>query len=174
MTVTEPKTTLDPRFSAPHATPTAWSEAKTALDSAEVYWLTTVRADGRPHVTPLIAVWRDGALYFCTGPDEQKAKNLEHNRHVVITTGDNSLDQGLDVVVEGDAVLVEDDARLRGLAAAWEAKYGADWHFDVRDGRFRGDGGEALVFAVAPVTAFGFRKGDYSQTRWAFGGGAHA
>jgi len=93
---------------------------------------------------------------------------------VVVTTGDNSLDQGLDVVMEGEAALVVDDARLRGLAAAWEAKYGADWHFDVRDGRFRGDGGEALVFAVAPVTAFGFRKGDYSQTRWTFGGSAHA
>jgi hypothetical protein len=34
-----------------------------------------VRADGRPHVTPLISVLVDGALHFCTGATEQKAKN---------------------------------------------------------------------------------------------------
>ncbi len=28
----------------------------------------TVRPDGRPHVTPLLAVWADDALHFCTGP----------------------------------------------------------------------------------------------------------
>lgn len=30
------------------------------------------------------------------------------------------------------------------------------------------DAREALVFEVAPSTVFGFRKGDYSQTRWRF------
>jgi general stress protein 26 len=171
--VTEPITTIDERFSAENATASTWAEAERLLETAEVYWVTTVRADGRPHVTPLIAVWQH-ALYFCTGPGEQKAKNVTHNPHVVITTGTNVLGEGTDVVVEGDAALVEDDDRLRQLAAAWEAKYGADWHFDVRDGRFRHDAGDALVFEVAPVTVFGFRKGDYSQTRWAFGGRSHA
>jgi len=50
----------------------------------------------------------------------------------------------------------------------WERKYGAEWHFDVTEGGFRGGGGVALVFRVAPVTAFGFGKGPYSQTRWRF------
>ena len=36
------------------------------------------------------------------------------------------------------------------------------------DGGFNGDGGVALVFRVEPVTAFGFGKGPYSQTRWRF------
>ena len=44
-----------------------------------MYWLSTVRPDGRPHVTPLMSVWLEGALYFCTGPDERKAKNLVRN-----------------------------------------------------------------------------------------------
>lgn len=35
-----------------------------------------MRADGRPHVTPLVAVWLDGAPHFSTGPAEQKAVNL--------------------------------------------------------------------------------------------------
>ncbi len=32
-----------------------------------------------PHdgVTPLISVWVNEALYFCTGPSECKAKNLD-------------------------------------------------------------------------------------------------
>jgi len=30
------------------------------------------------------------------------------------------------------------------------------------------EGGEALVYAIAPVTAFGFAKGTFSQTRWRF------
>ncbi|MGH3615629.1 MAG: hypothetical protein ACRDRK_24135 [Pseudonocardia sp.] len=59
-------------------------------------------------------------------------------------------------------------ARLQVLADAWEKKYGGDWHFDVRDGGFTSGQGLALVFKVEPVTAFGFGKGPYSQTRWRF------
>ena len=50
------------------------------------HWVTTVRPDGRPHVTPLVAVWLDDALYFCTGDDERKARNLRENRSCVMTT----------------------------------------------------------------------------------------
>ncbi len=143
--------------------------AREQLETAEIYWLTTVRRDGRPHVTPLGAVWNDGALHFCTGPGEQKARNLEANTHSAVTTGCNAIGEGLDLVVEGDAVRVTDEARLQRLADAWEAKYGGDWHFDVRDGVFHHDAGEALVFEVAATTAFGFNKGEpFSQTRWRF------
>ena len=45
------------------------------------------RGDGRPHVTPLPAVWSDGALHFCTGPTEQKGVNLAANPACVLTTG---------------------------------------------------------------------------------------
>ena len=40
---------------------------------------------------------------------------------------------GLDLVVEGDAVRVTDEAKLRKIGAAYESKYGREWHFDVRD-----------------------------------------
>ena len=56
---------------------------------------------GRPHVSPLVTVWFDDALWFSTGATEQKAINLHTNRRVVVTTGCNSWDHGLDVVVEG-------------------------------------------------------------------------
>ncbi len=165
----EPVTELDPRFSSEDASATPWEEVRGELERAQIYWLTTVRADGRPHVTPLIAVWQDGALYFCTGPTEQKAKNITHNPHCAITTGANAIDNGLDAVVEGDATKVADDGELRRVAEAYETKYGPDWHFDVKDGAFHHEAGEAWVFEVAPVKSFGFAKGEpFGQTRFRF------
>ncbi|WP_372444705.1 pyridoxamine 5'-phosphate oxidase family protein [Streptomyces coffeae] len=111
---------------------------------------------------------RAGALYFCTGPGEQKAKNLAHNPHCTLTTGANTLREGLDLVVEGEAAAVRDDAVLRRVAEAYVTKYGEEWTFEVRDGSFHHEGGQALVYEVAPATAFGFRKGVYGQTRWGF------
>src|SRR5215211_4211545 len=120
-----PVTELDARFSSEGATPREWSEAERHLEDAEVFWVSTVRPDGRPHVTPLIAVWLDGALYFCTGPEERKAQNLVQNPHCVITTGCNVM-EGLDLVLEGTAVRVQDEARLHRLADLYAAKY-AGW-----------------------------------------------
>ncbi|MFF4254842.1 pyridoxamine 5'-phosphate oxidase family protein [Streptomyces sp. NPDC001663] len=169
MADTIPQTCLDTRYSDPRATATDWSEAEARLAEAELFWISTVRPDGRPHVTPLPAVWSDGALHFCTGPEERKAKNLEANAHVVLTTGSNTWDKGYDLVVEGEAVRVADEDRLRVLAAAWEAKYGSFWHFEVRNGAFHHGAGAAFVFSVAPRTVFGFGKGEpFSQTRWRF------
>jgi general stress protein 26 len=169
MSEREPRTEFEPEFSEDTAQATAWGDGRKAIEQAEVYWLSTVRPDDRPHVTPLLAVWQDDALHFCTGADERKAKNLEHNPHCVLTTGNNALHGGLDIVVEGDAVRVRGTETLQRLADGWEQKYGPEWHFDVGDGAFTHEAGEALVFAVAPAKAFGFGKGPYSQTRWRFG-----
>ncbi|WP_328678579.1 pyridoxamine 5'-phosphate oxidase family protein [Streptomyces sp. NBC_00322] len=164
----EPLTKLDARYSDEKATADDWTDAVERLKAAEIYWLSTVRPEGRPHVTPLIGVWHDGGLHFCTGADERKAKNLRDNREVVLTTGANALGEGYDVVVEGAAARVTDETRLRALADAYIEKYGSDWTFEVRDGAFVHQAGTALVFRVEPRTAFGFAKSPYSQTRWQF------
>lgn len=80
----QPTARLDRRFSDPAAAATEWDAVLRTLDDAELYWLTTVRADGRPHVTPLIGVLEDGAVHFCTGIGEQKARNLEHSDRVAL------------------------------------------------------------------------------------------
>jgi hypothetical protein len=87
-----------------------------------------------------------------------------------MTTGCNTLGEGTDIVVEGDAIRVRDDARLHRIADAYERKYGDDWRFSVRDERFVGpEGNVGIVYEVAPGTAFAFGKGEtYSQTRWRF------
>ena len=172
-----PVTELDPRFSGQDATARPWSEAITHLEKAEVFWLSTVRPDGRPHVTSLLAIWLDGALYFSTGPTERKTKNIAQNAHCILTTGCNALNEGFDLVVEGKAVRVTDEAKLQRVADLYVSKYGSDWRYTVRDealyhapeGSEGADDSPAFVYEVAPTTAFGFGKGEpFSQTRWRF------
>jgi ABC-type transport system substrate-binding protein len=117
-----------------------------------------------------VAVWADDALHFCTGTGEQKAVKLRGNQHVILSTGSNSWDKGLDVVVEGDAVQVTDEDTLGRLAAAWTAKWDGRWQYQVRDGAFwHPEGGEpVLVFAVAPAKVLAFGKGDFSHTSHRF------
>jgi hypothetical protein len=134
----EPVTELDQRFSDPGTVATGWERTRQALADAELFWICSVRADGRPHVTPLVAVWF----------------------------------KGLDVVVEGEAVPVTDDAVLRSLAQAWTQKWDGRWQFQVRDGCFTHEGGgTALVFAVTPAKVLAFTKGRFSQTRHSFPAG---
>jgi nitroimidazol reductase NimA-like FMN-containing flavoprotein (pyridoxamine 5'-phosphate oxidase superfamily) len=163
-----PVTKLDGRFSDDGVEPTPWDQGRHVLAEAQLYWLTTVRPDGRPHVTPLLSVWLNEAIYFCTGPTERKAKNLVKNKSCIITTGNNSLNEGLDVVIEGKAVAVMDATKLQQVADAYESKYGSGWHFDVTAGGFVSKGGKALAFEVAPNKGFGFGKGKFSQTSWRF------
>src|SRR5262245_42392371 len=134
--MSEPRTELDSRFSDPRAVLTDWTQTLRTLESAELFWISTMRADGRPHVTPLVAVWLDGAIHFTTGAHEQKALNLRGNPHVTLLTGSNQWGRGLDVVVEGDAVRVTDDQLLERLARAWSGKWDGRWCFEARDGAF--------------------------------------
>jgi hypothetical protein len=174
---------LDPRFSSPRAAPTPWKVARDLLDGAKTYWLTTVRPDGRPNATTVAGIWLDEAFHFTTGPDEQKARNIANgNAHVVVVTGANGWD-GLDVVIEGEAVRVSDSDRVRRLAEAFTAKYDDFFRLRAVDGRLtwadaaedaiggRQSGVEAgpLAFELCATKAFAFAKGaNFSQTRWRF------
>ena len=170
----DPKTTVDERFSDEGAQPTSWADTRSAIESAELFWITTVRADARPHVTPLVAVWLDDALYFSTGPDEQKAVNLRHHEHVILTTGCNDWNKGLDVVVEGVASRVESQDTLTRVAEVWTHKWDGRWKYAVgtdcfhhRDGERVLDG-DVYVFRVTPERVFAFSKGAFSHTRHQF------
>ena len=171
----EPITTLDTRHGVPRGEVTPWEETRRVLETAELFWLSTVRADGRPHVTPLVAVWHDGALYFTITDTGQKRVNLRGNPHVILTTGCNQI-EGLDVVVEGDAVQVTDDEVLKRVASVWATKWGGEsWKYQVLDGYFYlYDEDEQqvladsnLVFSVKPRKVFAFAIG-LNQTRYQF------
>ncbi|HEX6936164.1 MAG TPA: pyridoxamine 5'-phosphate oxidase family protein [Actinomycetes bacterium] len=159
---------VDDRFSETIAEPTPWSEAVRVLANAELYWLSTVRADGRPHVTPLIGVWQDEAVHFCTGLREVEARNLEHGQHVAVTTGRNIWARGLDLVVEGVAVRVTDPGMLHRLADGYEAKYGTGWRVDAGDGVLRAGEDAAAVFRVDAEQVLAFAKQPHAQTSFRF------
>jgi nitroimidazol reductase NimA-like FMN-containing flavoprotein (pyridoxamine 5'-phosphate oxidase superfamily) len=158
-----PVTAIDQRYSSAKAVAISWDQTRSVLESAELFWLTTVRADGRPHVTPVVAVWLGEMLCFTTGAEEQKYVNLRANPNVVLTTGCNSWDRGLDVVVEGQASHVTDEATLTRAASAFATKWQGSWQFAVRDGRFYNVGAgdwPSEVFSVTPVKVFAHAKGD--------------
>lgn len=166
-----PITELDERFSDPAATATSWQDTVRAIEDAPLFWIATVRADGRPHVTPLVAVWWQGALHFGTGAGEQKAHNLDGNPKVVLTTGTSEWDRGLDIVVEGSAERVRDRTQLAELAAVWAGKWDGRWRFEADDDGLRHPGGHdtVRVYAVVPVKVLAFTKGaPFSQTRHRF------
>jgi general stress protein 26 len=159
--MTIPATTIDRRYSDPSAEAVEWDQTRKTLESAELFWLTTVRADGRPHVTPVVAAWADGAIHFTTGTEEQKFANLRVNQHVVMTTGCNAWDRGLDVVVEGRAVQVTEREALERIAPAFTGKWDGRWQFGAVDGGFWHPGGFiTMVFTVRPVKVFAHAKGD--------------
>jgi general stress protein 26 len=165
--MTEPVAELNEGFSEPGAQAPSWAEVTAVLTESEMFWLSTVRGDGRPHVTPLPAVWLDGTLYFCTGPQEQKTRNLESSSRCVLAAGGNQFRSGLDVVVEGTAARERRPAQLEQLAAIWKAKLDWDWQA-AADGFVDPDrpGGLVLVFGVVPDKVLAFGKSPYTQTRY--------
>jgi nitroimidazol reductase NimA-like FMN-containing flavoprotein (pyridoxamine 5'-phosphate oxidase superfamily) len=172
MTIAAPVADLDDRFSSPGTTAIPWKDAEQLLHQADVFWLATVRPEGRPHVVPLIAVWLDDSLYFSTGESEQKAVNLAENDRVSVTTGSNDLDRGFDLVVEGRATVVTDDAERPRIADAYAGKYGDGWRLPAFDG--------VVVYEVKPSKVLGFGRAAgrigppagqgevFNQTRWRF------
>ena len=157
---------LDARFS--EATqPVDWRQVADALAGAELYWLTTVRGDGRPHTTPLVGAWVDDSFVFCTGPDEQKAHNLAHCTAVTVTTGVNTWNDGLDIVVEGHAERLTGLNTMTRLAGVIREKYDGEWDFTPReDGFGHSDDSVAHVFLVPAAKVLAFAKSPHGQTRF--------
>jgi general stress protein 26 len=168
----DPITTIDfGHSSSPDAVATPWEETRRVLETAEVFWLSTIRADGRPHVTPVSAAWLDGALYFGTGSIAQKLKNLRGNSHVALTTGNNHLASGLDIVVEGNADPCTDAAMHERFHQHQAILWGEGWPIQLRDGILWDEGteGPLLLFAVMPTKILAYARGDqWSQTRYQF------
>jgi hypothetical protein len=163
-----PQTSLGP-FSSPGASPIPWAATESALRRIQKFQLCTVRRDGRPHVTPLLAIWALGAMWFTTGDNEQKAKNLGANQYCALTSGTDTL-TGVDYVIEGTASLVTDQATRRAVATAFEQAYG--WQLTREDGTWYqlGDAvraGNVQLYRVRPDKGFAFAAGsESSQTRY--------
>jgi PPOX class probable F420-dependent enzyme len=136
-----------------------------ALDAAGRFWLATTGPDGRPHVMPVGIVWNDGTFYFTSGAGTQKSKNLARDPHCVITVAAPQTD----VVAEGEARIVRDDAELRQIAELFK-----DWGPQVRDGAFWHEFSAPSagpppwdVYEVVPTTIYALSTGEpHGATRW--------
>lgn len=82
------------------------------------FWLTTLDADGSPHVTGIGALWVHGAFWFETGETTRKGRNLARDPRCTLSVAADAFD----LVVEGTAELVEDP----GLVADLAERYAAD------------------------------------------------
>lgn len=83
--------------------------------NARTTWLTTLNDDGSPHVTPVGALWLDGAFWFQTGTGTRKHRNVTRDPRCSIAVSVRDAD----VVVDGHAARVTEPADLARAAAAW-------------------------------------------------------
>jgi PPOX class probable F420-dependent enzyme len=137
-----------------------WDEAVRRMVASRNFWLATVRPDGRPHVMPVWAVWRDGGLWFSSSVGSRKIHNLRGEPRCTLTTEDARNP----VVVEGTAEVVTDLAQIAGFLADSNAKYGVDYGIDFLDPAVN------ATVRVTPVWAFALNERDFtgSPTRWRF------
>lgn len=92
-------------------------------------------------------------MWFTTGDNEQKAKNLEANQHCALTTGTDTL-TGTDYVIEGVARLVTEEATRETLGIAFEETYG--WQFAREDATWYGLS-DAIRTGTVQLYRVGFR-----------------
>jgi nitroimidazol reductase NimA-like FMN-containing flavoprotein (pyridoxamine 5'-phosphate oxidase superfamily) len=105
-----------------------WEDVRDRIARASDFWVTTVRTSGAPHVRPVFAVWVDGLLVSTTNGSRAKARNLDANPRVSFATRED----GIDVIVEGRAAFVTDEASLSRIAEEYQTKYG--WPLEIRHG----------------------------------------
>ncbi len=137
-----------------------WSWAEDRLTSSHDYWVATTRPDGRPHVMPVWAVWDAGYLWFSSSLGSRKARNLDADPRLTMTT-DNPLEP---VVVDGTAARVlELEARSRFIGLS-NAKYGTDYSVDFLDPEVN------ATYRVTPVSVIGLVEANFtdSPTKWVF------
>jgi PPOX class probable F420-dependent enzyme len=80
-------------------------------------WLTTLNADGSPHVTAVGAIWVDGTFWFATGAGTRKGRNVARDPRCALSLATREFD----LVVEGTAAQVTDPATVAARAADWAA-----------------------------------------------------
>ena len=152
--------------------PIPWSRVLNDLENVSAtksYWLATVRPDGRPHIAAVGAVWVDGKFYFTSGAGTLKSRNLTQNPNCALSVGLATID----LVVEGAASRVTDQATIQRLAELYTAQ---GWPASASEGAITApysapSAGPAPwdLYVITPVVAFGVATAEpYGAMRWGF------
>ncbi|ARX88711.1 PPOX class F420-dependent oxidoreductase [Streptomyces alboflavus] len=105
--------------------------------------LSTVRANGSPHIAPIWFLLDGDDLVFNTGKDTVKGRNLARDGRVALCVDDDRPPFGF-VVLQGHAELIEDIEQVRHWATRLGGRYmGEDRAEEF--GRRNGVPGELLV-----------------------------
>ncbi|UFQ14023.1 MULTISPECIES: PPOX class F420-dependent oxidoreductase [Streptomyces] len=105
--------------------------------------LSTVRADGSPHIAPIWFLLDGDDLVFNTGKETVKGRNLARDGRVALCVDDDQPPFAF-VVLQGHAELIEDVDQVRHWAARLGARYmGEDRAEEF--GKRNGVPGELLV-----------------------------
>ncbi|MGA4838113.1 PPOX class F420-dependent oxidoreductase [Streptomyces sp. G45] len=115
--------------------------------------LSTVRADGSPHVAPIWFLLDGDEIVFNTGKDTVKGRNLARDGRVALCVDDDQPPYAF-VVLQGSARISEDPEQLRH----WAARIGGRYMGEDRAEEFgarNGVPGELLVrVRIDKVLAF--------------------
>ena len=134
------------------------------------YWLATTRPGAGPHLAAVGGLWVDGKVYFVSGPRTRKSRDIVKQPACVVSI---SL-KDLDLVIEGTARKVKDEATLKRLAKLYGAQ---GWPATVKGGAFTHEYSAPSagpppwhLYAITPSTAFGVATAEpHGATRWRFG-----
>lgn len=133
-----------------------WSHVTERMTQAMHYWICTVGAGNRPHITPVDGLWLDDKLYFGGSPKTRRNRDLMTNPAVSV-----HLDSSEDVVIlYGEAYLQKPDHELAiRLSKASATKYG----YGARPEDYESSG----THVFQPLTVFAWKQFPRDVTRWA-------
>jgi hypothetical protein len=152
-----------------------WSRPRDLLAASPTqpnitFFLGTTRPDGRPHAAGIGALWLAGDLYFTSGPEARKARNLAANPACTISVRL----EGIDLVLEGEASRVVDQPTLELAARLYSA---GGWPAEVADDALTAPFSAPSagpppwqLYRFRFHTAFGVATAEpHGATRWRFG-----
>jgi nitroimidazol reductase NimA-like FMN-containing flavoprotein (pyridoxamine 5'-phosphate oxidase superfamily) len=151
-----------------------WERAVVQLEDTSGHrtcWLATTDPDGRAHIAGVGALWVNEKFYFTSGPGTRKSRNLANDPRCAISVELRDMD----VVVEGAASKVSDEATLQDLAQRYAAQ---GWPARAENGALTADysapsAGPAPwdLYEMVPASAYGTATAEpYGATRWRFSG----
>lgn len=105
--------------------PARWRHIEARLGREMTIWISTVRRDGRPHLTPVWFIFLEEKIFIAIGVDTQKFANLRQNQQVALALPDaDSV-----VIIEGEAHAANRQA-VDKLGEYFFHKYEWDFRYD--------------------------------------------